>query len=322
MSIPDAVIREDALLALARKRTHAHGAGLFWILPRRRNLQLLRLLVAYELIWDLLDNLSERAAAAGQTDGRKLHLAIAEAIDPGATISDYYEQHPWHEDGGYLRALVEACRAGCAKLPSYGRVRELALRDARMAEVLALNHDPDQARRDARLRRWVGEQFPGQPLASWWEIAGAASAPLTIHALLALAAEPACTDAEIAAVHSAYFPWLSAATTMLDSYVDQAEDAANGAHSYVSHYPGSDCAIRGVQRLILRSVAEARALPRGPTHAIIAAAMVTMYLSKSSARTPAMHRTTHSLIRAGGSLTRLLLPILRAWRIANAQRSV
>jgi tetraprenyl-beta-curcumene synthase len=322
MCIPDAVIREDALLALARKRTHAHGAALFWILPRRRNLQLLRLLVAYELIWDLLDNLSEHAAAAGQTDGRQLHLAIAEAIDPGARISDYYEQHPWHEDGGYLRALVEACRAGCAKLPSYGRVRELALRDARMAQVLALNHDPDQARRDDGLRRWVGDHFPGQRLASWWEIAGAASAPLTIHALLALAAEPACTDAEIVAVHRAYFPWLSAATTMLDSYVDQAEDAENGDHSYVSHYPGSDCAERGVQQLVLRSVAEARALPRGPTHAIIAAAMVTMYLSKSSARTPAMRKTTHSLVCAGGSLTRLLLPILRAWRIANAQRSV
>jgi hypothetical protein len=35
-----------------------------------------------------------------------------------------------------------------------------------------------------------------------------------------------------------------------------------------------------------------------------------------------MRRTTRSFVRAGGSLTRLLLPILRAWRIASAQRSV
>jgi tetraprenyl-beta-curcumene synthase len=283
---------------------------------------LLRLLVAYELIWDLLDNLSERAAAAGQTDGRQLHLAIAEAINPSVAISDYYRHHPWHEDGGYLRALVEACREGCAQLPSYPRVRELAVRDARLAQVLAVNHHPDASHRDATLKRWADEHFPNrQEGTSWWEITGAASAPLTIHALLALAAEPACTETEITAAHAAYFPWLSAATTMLDSFVDQAEDLQNGDHSYLAHYPSSASATRGLQRLVLRSVSEARALPRGPRHAVIAAAMVTMYLSKSSARTPAMRPKTRNLIHAGGSLTRLLLPIVRAWRVVYARRT-
>jgi len=112
--------------ALADKRTHAHGAALFWILPRRRNRQLLRLLIAYELIWDFLDNLSERAAAAGQTDGRRLHLAIVEAIDIEAGVSDYYEHLPWRGDGGYLRSLVETCKEGCAHLPSYRLIRELS----------------------------------------------------------------------------------------------------------------------------------------------------------------------------------------------------
>lgn len=321
LRIPDETIRKDALYALTHKRTHAHGAALFWTLPRRRNLQLLRLLVAYELIWDLLDNLSERAAAVGQTDGRQLHLAIAEAIDPAGPISDYYAQHPWREDGGYLQGLVEACRRGCAALPSYARVRELALRDARLAQVLSLNHDPDPPRRDAALERWVAAELPGEHEASWWELSGAASAPLTIQALLALAAEPACTDREIARTHAAYFPWLSAATTMLDSYADQAEDIANGDHSYIGHYPDGESAMRGIRRLVLRSVSEARALRDGPKHAVIAAAMVAMYLSKDSARTPTMLLGTHGLVNAGGSLTRLLLPILRAWRTAYAQRS-
>src|ERR1700693_1609341 len=65
LAIPCSVIREDALDALVRKRTHADGAALFWILPRRRNSELLRLLVSYELIWDFLDNLRERAGVAG-----------------------------------------------------------------------------------------------------------------------------------------------------------------------------------------------------------------------------------------------------------------
>jgi tetraprenyl-beta-curcumene synthase len=319
--IPDEPIRQDALDVLERKRTHAYGAALFSTLPRRRSGDLLRLLVAYELIWDTLDNLSESAAAHGQTDGHQLHLAIVEAIDPSAPISDYYRQHPWHDDGGYLCSLVETCQQSCIALPCYPCVRELALREASRAQVLALNHDPDCARRDAALQRWVAHEYPCERRASWWEISGAASAPLTIHALLALAAGPACSEHEVARTYAAYFPWLSAATTMLDSYVDQLEDIDNGDHSYVAHYADPESAARGIRALISRSVVEACSLRDGHKHAVIAAAMIAMYLSKDAARTPQLRAGTYSFIRAGGSLTRLLLPILRAWRIAYAQYS-
>jgi tetraprenyl-beta-curcumene synthase len=319
--IPDPEIRADALYVLEHKRTHAHGAALFWTLPRRRNADLLRLLVAYELIWDLLDNLSESAVAHGQTDGRALHLAIAEAIDPRTPISDYYRQHPWHNDGGYLRSLVETCQQGCRLLPSYPLVRELALEEARRAQVLALNHHPDPTHRDAELKRWAAKEYPGEQPASWWELSGAASAPLTIHALLALAAEPNCGKGEISRTYDAYCPWLSATTTMLDSYVDQSEDIENADHSYVAHYPNPETALHSIGDLVLRSVLEARSLRNGHKHAVIASAMIAMYLSKDTARTPRLRTGTSSFIRAGGSLTRLLLPILRTWRVAYRQRS-
>jgi tetraprenyl-beta-curcumene synthase len=319
--IPDETIRADALHVLERKRTHIHGAALFWTIPRNRNRDLLRLLVAYELIWDLLDNLSERAARYGQTNGRQLHLAIAEAIDPRIPISDYYLQHPWDEDGGYLSALVETCRQGCASLPSYPLVRELALGEAHRAQVLALNHYPDPSQRDYALEQWTAREHPGERRASWWELTAAASAPLTIYALLALAAEPHCSHSEIARTYDAYCPWISAATTMLDSYVDQAEDITNGDHRYITHYPDPASAVRGIQALVRTSVVEARALPGGHKHSVIAAAMIAMYLSKDTARTPRLRVGTASFIRAGGSLTQLLLPILRAWRTTHAQRS-
>src|SRR6267142_2766259 len=107
--IPDAPIREDALRSIAHKRENAVGAALFWILPRRRDLNLLRLLVAYQVVWDFLDSVNEHAARAGTANGRQLHKALIEAVDPAAPISDYYRYHPWREDGGYLRTLVETC---------------------------------------------------------------------------------------------------------------------------------------------------------------------------------------------------------------------
>jgi tetraprenyl-beta-curcumene synthase len=195
------------------------------------------------------------------------------------------------------------------------------IREATRAQVLALNHDLDPGARDLALREWAEQEFACESEVSWFELSGAASASLTVHAFLALAAESTCTDDDVESTYAAYFPWLSAATTMLDSYVDQAEDEVNGDHSYVAHYPGPDIVSRRVCELVRRSAYELRRLPGGERHAVIAACMVAMYLSKDSARTEAMRPTTDRLVNASGSLTRLLLPVLRLWRIAYAQTS-
>lgn len=321
LTIPDAQIREDALDSIELKRENADGAALFWILPARRNLNLLRLLVAYQIIWDFLDSVSERGACEGTANGRQLHKALVEALDPASPISDYYRFHPWRDDGGYLRKLVETCRANCAALPSYGRLRPLVVREARRAQVQALNHDSDPAERDEALRRWAEQEFAGEQRLSWFELSSAASASLAVHAFLALAARPACTEAEVRQTCAAYFPWISGTATMLDSYVDQVEDELEGNHRYVAHYGSRALAGERLRTLVGRSVVEARRLRDGHRHAVIASCMVAMYLSKDSARTPAMRASTASFVEAGGSLTRLLLPVLRLWRIIFAQRA-
>jgi tetraprenyl-beta-curcumene synthase len=319
-SIPTAAIRQDALSALEHKRGHTDGAALFCILPRVRDPDLLRLLVAYEIIWDFLDCVNERGADRGQANGRQLHLALVDALNPDAEPSDYYRYHPWSDDGGYLEALVRCCQEACRNLPSYPRVRQLLNQEAWHAQVSALNHELDPERRDHALRKWALLKFPGKQEVSWYELTGAASASLTIHALLALAAKPSLSETEIAATHNAYFPWISAATTMLDSFVDQAEDQANGDHSYVAHYPSAPVAVLGIEALVQRSIAEASTLPDGERHTLIVACMIAMYLSKDSAQTSAARRDIKTLVSAGGPLPCLLLPILHMWRIAYAQR--
>jgi tetraprenyl-beta-curcumene synthase len=320
-AIPAGMIRQDAEDSLARKRGHTDGAALFCILAPGRNLSLLRLLVAYEIMWDFLDSVNERGAKCGQINGRQLHLALVEALDPGLPISDYYRYHLWREDGGYLETLVRVCRDACARLPSYEAVRPLLIREASRAQVLGINHDLDPMCRDRALREWARSEWPSGQEARWYELTGAASASLTVHALLALAATHEASSVEIVSVHSAYSPWISAATTMLDSYVDQAEDELNDDHSYVAHYPPDGKVVSRIGELVARSTREASGLPGGERHTLIVACMAAMYLSKDSARTAAMREDTHALIRAGGPLARLLLPILRLWRLVYAQRS-
>ena len=52
----------------------------------------LRFLVAYQIIWDFLDSVHERAP--GQANGRQLHLALIDALAPTRPVGDYYATAP------------------------------------------------------------------------------------------------------------------------------------------------------------------------------------------------------------------------------------
>jgi tetraprenyl-beta-curcumene synthase len=306
-AIPDRPLREDALDALTRKRAHTDGAGLFSVLPVGRDLRLLRLLVAYEIMADFLDNVSERSTRTGGGDGLRVNLALIEAIDPAESLSDHYRDHRWRDDGDYLKTLLRVCRESCVLLPSYDHVRPLAIRAARL--------------RDTALMGWAAREFSGEGELTWFESTAAASGWLAVLALLALAAEPSCEASCAAETYAAYQPWTSLAGTMLDSYVDMAEDASNTEHSYIAHYSSDRVALQRIRWAIERSVRALRELRGGYRHAVIAACMVAMYSSKDSALMPVRRASTRSLVHAGGSLPMLMLPVLRLWRIAYALQS-
>jgi tetraprenyl-beta-curcumene synthase len=320
-SIPDQTIRADALSALRAKRFNAEGAGLFAALPPARDARLLRLLVAFQVLLDYLDTLSERPVPDPLANGRQLHLALRDALDLEGSTRDYYLHHPQGTDGGYVRALVQACRDSCRSLPSYGHVNALALQAAARCGVQGLNHDPDAVRRDSTLERWAQRTFPRTSGMSWWELTAAASSTLGIHALLALAADPTCARSDAVEIGAAYMPWICAASTMLDSYVDEDDDAVSEAHNYLAHYPTAWLAAQRTRELVCRALLEARRLRGGPRHALIAAGMVAMYLSADAARASGKRSTTRALARAGGLRVVLLVPVLRFWRIAYGLRS-
>lgn len=318
-AIPDERLRADALHAIDNKRGHTDGAALFWTLPTRRDLGLLRLLVAFEVIYDYLDNVSERGASAGVDNSQHLFTALVDALDPDVAPSDYYRFHPWSDDGGYLRSLVDACRAGCLGLPGFEAVRPFIQLEASRLPVLAINHELNAEQRQTALRLWAHEQFGLDHGLHWWELTAAASQSVVTFTLLALAADPHTTHADAAATHAAYFPWFAYAVTMLDAYVDQDEDERSGAHSYIGYYPSKQAAVARLSESVERSAERLLELPHGRRHAVMLGCMVAMYLSKDSASTPAM-RTTTALIRmAGGSLTTMLVPVLRVWRVCNGQ---
>jgi tetraprenyl-beta-curcumene synthase len=318
--IPDPVLRADALESLADKRYYIDGAALFWTLPSRRVDELLALLVAYQTIANYLDYASERGAEHRGASAGSLMLALVDAVDVDAPLHDYYADHPWTDDGGYLRALVLRCRSACTELPRYRHARPALLREARRGHALELGHDPNPRRRDHALKAFADREFGSLHDASWFELAGGATSLLAVMVLLALAADETSTDADLHAALEVYCPWVGTLSLMLDSYVDQVEDADTSRWSATACYPSSQIAERRMALLMSRALRGCAALRHGQRHTLIVSMMIAMYLTSDSATSAPLMASTRQLRRAGGPLTRVLVPVLRCWRILYRQR--
>jgi tetraprenyl-beta-curcumene synthase len=314
--VAEETLRADALSALAVKRPHLDGAAMFVTLAARRPARhLLRALVCYEATLEYLDNANERAAEAGVRNGRRLHTALRDAITPPCPFANYYRYHGSRDDTGLLTALVGACREAIATLASYPVVAPFLANETERTEVLALNHDPCPARRDEELRTWAAENAEIMPAARWFERTGAATGSVNVHALIALAADPAATAHDARRTLAVYRP-LSLLATMLDSYADHASDRKDGGHSYRDHYGSRHLGAEETSRWLRETTGATLELRQGHRHAVIAACMIALYLSSEAARAPQQKQPTVTLLTAAGGLTRMLLPVLRAWRVA------
>jgi len=327
-TIPDPGLRAQALATLDSERLSAAGAALFAATaPRRRRGEraaLVRALVAYQVICDYLDTLSEQPCPDPIGNGAQLHRALADAVGEGV-LADHYRDHVAHDDGGYLAGLIAACRASCAQLPAYGAVRAAALREAARNEVQGINHAPADVREPA-LRTWAAAARAHDATAtgdaSWFELAAAGSSSLAVLALIAAAAEPDTTANCAERVRRAYFPWIEALSTLLDSVADRERDRATGELNFASRYPTRAAAAARLREVTARALAGARSLPRGERHVVLAVGMIAMHVSERGAWERWAEPVTRAVLRAADTPAMgPLLWLLRGWRSVRERRA-
>jgi tetraprenyl-beta-curcumene synthase len=315
-AIPDAVLRQLALDALS-KRGNIEGAALFAILAARaRRIETVRALVAFQTAYNYLDTLAEQPSADPVANGRQLHRALLVALDPAAKHLDYYALHPQREDGGFLAALVDACRGALVTLPSHAAVVPLASVAAeRIVAFQSLNLTEWQGGHEA-LERWARCQTLDFSGLDWWHGAAAGGSSLAVHALLALAANPAVQPREIEAIEDAYFPSICALHSLLDSLVDVAEDERAGQRNLLSYHASAEQAALAMGMLAERATDAARGLPDGPRHMTILTAMATYYLSSAEACKPCARAIAENVAAAVGPLVAPALVLFKARRAA------
>ncbi len=314
-TIPDPALRRLALDSLA-KRGNMEGAALFAVLsPRAHRGAAVRALVAFQAAYNLLDTLAEQPSADPIANARRLHQALPLAFDPTAAQPDYYAGTPWSEDGGYLAATVDACRAALAELPSVAVVAEAAHAAAmNIVGFQSLNLTESQGGEE-QLERWARERTPPGSGLRWWQTAAACGSSLPVHVLIALAAERSVDRGDLDATRNAYFPWIGGLHSLMDSLVDVAEDERLGQRNLLVGRTSAQDAAAQMGQLAERAREEAGALRRGGEHTVILTAMAAHYLHASDASQPAVGAIAGSVRRALDGVMRPTLALFAMRRL-------
>jgi tetraprenyl-beta-curcumene synthase len=317
--IPDPMLRRLALQAHGQKRGNLEGAAAFaaFAQPAGRHAAV-RAVVAYQTMFDYLDNLSEEPNEDPIANGRALNDALLAAVTPGEPHRDYYALRRHGEDGGYLHALIATCRTALTALPSFATIAELArTATERVATYQSLNHGDGNGRHDS-FERWARDSGKAHARLRWWETGAAAGSTLDLLALIAAATDPALDRSVAKTLGAAYFPWVGALHSLLDSLADRAEDLATGRRGLIDYYRSPDEAADRIATIATEAMSQVSELPGGYSHTLIVAAMTSFYLCDLSvSSSPHARLATPAVLEAIGRLARPTMLILSSRRAAG-----
>ena len=314
--IPDPALRRVALEALLRKRANLEGAAAFAALVGHASRpRVVRALVGAQAICDYLDLLAEQPNHDPVANGYSLHKALLVATTPGASHCEYYLHHTHSEDGGYLQALVESVRESLSGLPRLPLILEPMRRAVeRVALYQSFNHG-DTSGSYAPFERWASAETLSSSGLRWWETGAGGGSTMTLYVLIAAAADPSLRSFDMTAIENAYFPWIGALHSLLDSLVDHDEDIATGERGLIDCYPSPLDAATRMRAIAREALDRAAALPQGRRHELIVAAMTSFYLCElSDSASPHAKLVAPSVLDAVGSLAAPTMAILSARR--------
>jgi tetraprenyl-beta-curcumene synthase len=279
-------------------------------------------IVAAEVLYDYLDGLTELPTPEPLRDGRQLYRAFTDAVAIESLLepsNDYFRYHPSSDDG-YLDELVLTVRSAVSSLPSSAAIVPFARRATeRCAEAQIRSHAVPRLG-VGQLEQWARREAAANAPIGWLGfLAGAASSVLTVHALIAAAAEEHLTSQRAAAIDAVYLS-TAVLSTLLDGLVDYGEDCREGRSGYIGYYPDSDSLARDLILAARNAVDNARPLPSGPHHVMTAVGVVAYYMTAPGGESEYARSVTSGLYKELSPLIPPTLRIMRVWRAAKRFR--
>lgn len=309
-----------ALEKLREERFNSEvAATLATLAPRKHRQAVVEAIVAYEVMYDYLDGLTEQPTGDPLRDGRQFYRAFTDAITPGPEpAEEYYNSRP-DDDGGYLKELVAVVRQALSKLPATGVILRAARRAATRCAEAQIRAHAVPMRGTAQLEEWASSEVAGTTL-RWQEfLAGAASSVLAVHALIAAAADPRTTSAEAEEIDTTYLS-ICALSTMLDSLVDHQSDMTAGHAGYIRYYTDHEMLTRDLTNAARRAVKHATPLRNGAHHAMTLVGVAAYYVSAPTASSDFARPVIRQVRQELKPLITPTLGVMHIWRIAKRAR--
>jgi tetraprenyl-beta-curcumene synthase len=317
-AIADPEVRRIALAKLRDERFNAEaGAMLATLAPAAYREDAVLAIVALEVLFDLLDGLSERPCADPLGEGERLFVALTDAIEPRVTNGPSERRERSEDgDGDYLQELSATVCLALGRLPAKAAIVHVArAAAARSAQAQIRMHALPQLGSE-QLEEWGSSEAIGTGL-GWRELlAGAASSVLAVHALIVAAADWRTTPAQAAQIDAAYLS-ICVLLTLLDSLVDSEQDLSAGDQGYVSLYEDRELLAQTLVEVAHRALGQARELSDGAHHVMLLNGVVAYYASQPGARSPQARPVIARLRRELATPITPALAVMRTWRAAK-----
>lgn len=306
LSIPDSELSRQAICSIQKKGFHARGGSAFSLYPKCASENTVKLIIAYQTISDYLDNLCDRANVEDEDAFHQLHLAMSDALIIGGSLHDYYMYYPYKDDGGYLRELIETCRACLSKIPSYDAVLKYCLKFADMySSMQSYKHIPCNLR-EKKLYGWASQNIDKYPMIKPNEFCAASGSTLGIFVLFAAGYNPNINEQSIKKIVSAYFPWICGFHILLDYFIDYYEDIKDNELNFIEYYKDENVTLSRMKLFMETSLQCANGLKYPVFHKTIVYGLVSMYLSDPKARSGKLYAMSKSIMDSNGVKLKLM----------------
>ncbi|WP_157404597.1 tetraprenyl-beta-curcumene synthase family protein [Shouchella shacheensis] len=301
-TIPNEELRSQALDALARKKFHCEGGGVYGIIAGDRFEELIQFIIAYQLICDYLDNLCDQSDSLNPNDFRALHRALLIALQPDAPHEDYYAYRDEKEDGGYLRALVETCQGRLRTFPSFAVLQPHMLKMSGLYADLQVYKHVKKEDRQPMLEAFFAEHKHEMPEGmTWFEFSACVASTLAIYTMATYATKEGVTEGLAKTICDGYFPYVQGMHILLDYFIDQKEDLEDDEMNFLFYYDSKEQMEERFRYFVAQSEGTISKLPDPKFHRMLIRGVIAIYLADEKVqKDPEMKAQSKEIFKTGG----------------------
>lgn len=301
MEIPNEELRTQALQSIEHKTFHCEGGAILALLAGDQYKEAIRFIVAYQTISDYLDNLCDRSTSLDASDFAALHESMEDAITLDAQPKNYYRFREDQDDGGYLVELSTTCREILQTIPHYTTIKDYLHELCDYYCNLQIHKHVVEEERVPRLKNWFSHHQEQIPEMDWYEFSACSGSTLGVFCLISYAMRDDFQPTYADSIRNGYFPYIQGLHILLDYFIDQEEDLAEGDLNFCFYYQDEAHLFERLTHFVMEADRHTNKLPHQRFHQLINRGLLGIYLSDDKVRKQKhVKKLAKKMMRLGG----------------------